>query len=221
MKRALIFTLFMVVAGATFAQNLQIHYDALEDREYFTTTLEMFKPDEYGATFWFVDMDYDYRHDGYKSASLSYLEIARYVNLPVDKFSATVQYNDGIVDGFPLGPIWLFGVSYPIDLGFITLNTDLLYRTAYNSDAPDAQLTVVWFKDFLEGKITFGGFLDVWTQENVVEDKKELVLLTEPQVWYNITNHLAAGTEIELSQNFLPTSDDFEIFPTLGIKWTF
>ena len=41
------------------AQNLQIHYDLSQDRSYFTSTLEMYRPDERGATFWFVDFDYN------------------------------------------------------------------------------------------------------------------------------------------------------------------
>ena len=201
------------------AVNLQVHYDFGENREYFTTTIEMFKPDEYGATFFFFDMDYNYPR-GDKSASLAYLEIARYINLPLDKLSATVQYNDGVAQWGPLGPVWLGGVSYPIDLGFITLNTDILYRHYRNSDAPDAQLTIVWNKKLLNNKLTFMGFFDLWSQDKMMEDEKEAVLLTEPQLWYGLTDHLSVGGEIELSKNFLP-SDDFEVKPTLALKWVF
>ena len=31
-------------------QNLQLHYDLGEDRDYFTSTMEMFRPDSAGAT---------------------------------------------------------------------------------------------------------------------------------------------------------------------------
>lgn len=220
MKRLFFVSALLLFTGSLFAQNLQIHYDFSKDRQFVTTTLEMFKPDKYGSTFWFVDMDYNDNHDGYKSASLSYWEIARYVNLPIDKLSATVQYNDGTVASFPLGPIWLFGLSYPVDLGFMTINTDILYRTAYNSDAPDAQLTLVWFKNFFKGHVTFDGFLDLWTQDKPGENGKQFVLLTEPQIWYNITDHLSAGSEVEISKNFLP-SDDVEVKPTIALKWNF
>src|SRR6056297_2070388 len=186
MKRtclAVIFILPMILV----AQNLQLHYDFGEDRDYFTSTIEMFKPDEYGATFFFFDMDYNYQH-GEKSASLAYLEIARYISLPFDKFSATVQYNDGVAPWGPLGPVWLGGLSYPIDLGFITLNTDVLLRKYRGSDAPDAQLTIVWNKKLLNDKLTFMGFFDLWSQDNA-KDEKEPVLLTEPQLWYGLGDH--------------------------------
>ncbi len=222
MKRFVLIFLTLFMVNSTYGQNLQLHYDLGEDRNYLTTTFEMFKPDDWGATFWFIDMDYDReQEDAHRSMSLSYVEIARYINLPfAENLSATLQYNDGMIFGFPLGPIWLAGASYPIDLGFITLQTDLLYRWDYSSDAPDAQMTFVWFKPFMEGKITFMGFLDVWTHDKPMEDGKQLVLLTEPQIWYNVNKHLGIGGEIEISDNFLP-SGDFKVMPTLGLKWTF
>ncbi len=95
MKRLLI--LFVLLSTTClYSQNLQLHYDFGEDRKYFTTTLEMFKPDEYGSFFFFVDMDYNY--PGNKSMSLGYWEIARYINSYFIKdLSLTVQYNDGIM----------------------------------------------------------------------------------------------------------------------------
>jgi hypothetical protein len=217
MKKLVLLSIFLfpIILGA---QNVQLHYDLGEGREYFTSTIEMFKPDEYGATFFFFDLDYNY-WDGSKSASLAYFEIARYIALPIDKLSATIQYNDGTVAGFPLGPIWLGGVSYPIDLGFITLSTDVLFRTARGSDMPDGQLTFVWFKGFMDNKINFTGFFDIWSQDKMGEDGKEMVILTEPQLWYNLGKHLAVGGEVEFSKNFI--SEDFEVKPTLGFKWNF
>jgi hypothetical protein len=228
-----LFLLFVLISfSKIYSQNLQIHYDFGEDRKYITSTLEMFKPDEYGATFFFVDFDYSF--PGNNSMSLAYFEIARYVNI-YKKLSLTIQYNDGIVvtegtplnNAFTLNQTWLGGVSYPIDLGFVTLNTDLLFRKTYGSDAPDGQLTVVWFVPFMNNKITFTGFLDVWSQDKLVraqlpsEGDKEVVFLTEPQLWYNLTNHLAVGTEFEISNNFLPFQDKIEVNPTLALKWNF
>ena len=52
-------TLVLALALPILGQNIQLHYEASEDRQYPVTTLEMFKPDDYGSTFWFVDMEYD------------------------------------------------------------------------------------------------------------------------------------------------------------------
>lgn len=227
MKKSLIIGLVLIPLLLS-AQNVQLHYDTGEDRKHFTSTIEMFKPDEYGATFFFFDMDYNYPR-GEKSADLAYLEFARYISLPFDKFSATVQYNGGLTAlpseiSLPLGPIWLGGLSYPLDLGFVTLNADVLYRTSRFSDAPDAQLTLTWTKKFLNDKLTFTGFFDIWSNDKIGEDGKKAVLLTEPQLWYKLTDHLSAGGEVEFSKNFpatVPTEDDFDIRPTLGLKWQF
>jgi hypothetical protein len=221
MKRVFLF--LILFAASAVAQNLQIHYDMGKDdngneRKYFTTTLEMFKPDEYGATFFFVDMDYN--QPGNKAVSLAYWEIARYINLGVvDGLAATIQFNDGMAPWGPLGQVWLAGLSYPVDLGFVTINTDLLYRSMYGSEGSDFQATFVWFKPFFDGKLTFSGFCDVWTQDDFNGDKKTVVL-TEPQLWYNVTNHLAVGGEVEISHNFLPT-EAWEMMPTVAMKWNF
>lgn len=217
-KIVLIFVLFAV--SQSFAQNIQLHYDFGEDREYFTSTIEMFKPDEYGATFFFIDFDFNAQPN--KSISLAYFEIARYITIPGAKgLAATIQYNDGTAPWGPLGHIVLGGLSYPIDLGFVTLNTDLLVRKDYLSDGVDAQLTTVWFVPLLDGKLIFTGFFDIWTGEYRYTDGKEMVLLTEPQLWYNVDSHLAIGGEVELSSNFLPLTDGLQVKPTLALKWNF
>lgn len=230
--RKIFFTLFVFIACEIYSQNLQLHYDFGEERKYFTTTVEMFKPDEYGATFFFIDFDYNF--PGNNSISLAYFELARYISL-YKKLSLTVQYNDGIVvsggtplnNAFTLNQTWLGGISYPVDIGFATVVTDLLFRKTYGSDVPDGQITLAWFIPFLEGKFSFSGFLDVWSQDKLLRAQiassgdKEVVFLTEPQIWYNFTNHLSAGTEIEISNNFLPFQDKVQVNPTLALKWTF
>ena len=50
------------------------------------------------------------------------------------------------------------------------------------------------------------------------------VFLTEPQFWYNFTNHFSVGTEVEISNNFIYNVVDdksFFINPTLAVKWNF
>ncbi|NCQ19096.1 MAG: DUF5020 domain-containing protein [Ignavibacteria bacterium CG22_combo_CG10-13_8_21_14_all_37_15] len=220
MKKGILLAL-VLLSCSTFAQNLQLNYDFGKDRKYITSTVEMFKPDEYGATYWFVD--FDFNHPGNKSASLGYFEIARYIRLPlpINNISATVQYNDGTAPWGPLGHVWLAGLSYPIDLGIFVLNTDLLYRKDYFSEGSDVQLTYVWFIPILDGKINFTGFFDVWSMKNFAADSRDFVFLSEPQLWINFGNHLALGGEVEISNNFIPGKTEVQINPTLGLKWNF
>ncbi len=207
----------LIVSSFSFAQNLQLHYEASGDREYLVTTLEMFKPDTYGSTFWFVDMEYD--APGIKGVSLTYWEIARSFTLPIKNLSATIQYNDGVASFGPLGQAWLVGVNYYLDLGFIALPLDILYLAAQGADAPDFQLTTTWFKPLLDGNVEFSGFIDVWSKDD--GDGKQLVLLAEPQLWYNANEHLAIGSEVEVSNNFVFGEDGIQALPTIGLRWTF
>ena len=85
------------------------------------------------------------------------------------------------------------------------------------------QLTGVWGLNFANGKGTFSGFIDFWRGEKV-NGHGQLVMLTEPQLWYNVTPHLSVGSEIEMSSNFIyNTFNDksFFINPTLAVKWNF
>lgn len=212
-------------------QNLQLHYDFGSDRHFVTTTLEMFHPDPCGATFWFVDFDYD-DDSGEPSASMAYWELARYQKIPFLEnrspwcnLSATIQYNDGLNTTSGFGNVWLAGFSYLLNLGIITLNTDLLWRKAEQQNS-HFQLTLVWYEQFLKGKISFAGFFDLWSQCNFDGDAQatdfQWVWMTEPQLWFNLNAHFALGGELEISRNFIfAAGDGWQFMPTLGLKWEF
>jgi len=218
-------SLILLLSSIAFSQNLQLHYEASGDREYLVSTLEMFKPDQYGSTFWFVDMEYN-DSQGIKGVSLAYWEIARSFTLPVNNLSATIQYNDGVANFGSLGQVWLFGVNYYLDLGFVALPLDILYRDVAGSSSANFQLTTTWFIPILDGNIEFSGFLDLWSQDETGGDGRVLVLLSEPQIWYNANEHLAVGSEVEISNNFVidetgSLKEGIQALPTIGLRWTF
>ncbi len=124
MKRIILLPL-MLLTMAAFSQNLQLHYDfgkaddgeVNKDRNYFTTTFEMFKPDSLGYTFLFMDMDYN----GDNGMSFSYWEIVRAFNIPNVRFAKLeLSYNGGI--GF-VNDAWLAGPAFPLSFknGFATV----------------------------------------------------------------------------------------------------
>ena len=196
---------------------MQIHYDFTKNRKYVTTTLEMYKPDEYGATFWFADFDYNDNIES-KSISLAYWEIARYLTIPSKtNLSASIQYNDGVMAGVGgLGSIWLTGLSYSTNYSGFNLSSDLLFRKKGGNNG--FQLTFVWFRTLLQNKLVISGYFDYWVSR--FDSINDYVVLTEPQIWYNINNRLMVGSEIEISKNFLQ-SEDIKIYPTIAFKWTF
>ncbi len=228
MKKIFLLLLLLLFAIKIYAQELQLHYDFLKDRQYLTGTFEIFKPDKLGSTFMFTDINFD-RHNG--GASLAYFEIARKFNIPnnaIEGLNAHIEYNDGFLmtntavpAAFPINYSVLGGMGFPVKMGNFTLNTSYLYKYIQGSNGIDGQFTAVWFHNFANNKFTLRGFLDVWSQPKLWSDKnkKMAVLLTEPQFLYNITPHFSVGSEVEISKNFVVGTDDVKIFPTVMVKW--
>ncbi len=216
MKSIILVLLLSLLAG----QNLQLHYELDQGRRYMVSTLEMFRPDDFGATYWFVDVQYD--DSGTKSASLAYLELARYFKFPLgNKLQTTVQYNDGLFLGGGLGQVWLGGVSTYLNLPILPLTVDLLYRHQSGTVSNDIQITTVWSRTVFDGKISLMGFFDLWTFANAGNDGKDWIFLSEPQLWYHLTEQAALGGEIHIFYNFPVVSQAWEFYPTLGFKWEF
>lgn len=225
MKKIWLLCIFLI-SGAVHAQNLQLHYDFRQsdnpvlDRGYPTATLEMFQPDDFGATFWFVDMDFDTPDNG---MNLAYWELARYFSLGEETgLSLTLQFNDGVTTTGSLPRAWLAGISYLFNIGDWSLPVDLLYRHAQGSQGADFQLTMVWDKTIWDDRIQLVGYIDLWTQDPLVRKnrEKEVAVQAEPQIWYRLPAGLSIGGEIEISRYFLPV-EHWQAYPTLGVKWQF
>lgn len=239
MKKFLIMSAMAVAAVTANAQNIQLHYDFGRNiypdeeagRQKVTVTLEQFKADNLGSWYYFVDLDLSRKF--FKSA---YTEISREFNLGKGSpFAAHIEYDGGLSEASgSFQQAALLGAAYNGHTADFskTWSVQLLYKRffksyettrAYNS----VQLTGVWGINFAGGKGTFSGFIDFWRGENWRaghEGHGMLVILTEPQFWYNVTPNLSFGSEIEISNNFIyNTYNDksFFINPTIAAKWNF
>ena len=226
-KLALAFIASLFAFGA-FSQNIQLHYDFGKDRQYLTSTVEMFRPDKSGNTFFFID--FDYGAGDVEGVSLSYFEIARCFKLGKTPFSWHGEYNggfgqwkDGDFNGhYTINNAWLTGLDYSwnakdFSRGF---SVKALYKNIANTmnDKPNSfQLTGVWYLNFLKGNISFTGFADLWKEETAFGS---YIFLTEPQLWYNCCKKFSIGTELEISNNFAG-HDGFMVNPTAAVKYTF
>jgi len=224
--------LFLLAAVSTQAQNLQVHYDFGKHRKYVTTTYEMFKGDKWGNTFMFVDIDFNYGDKN--SPSCAYTEIARSLNFWGGPFSAQIEYDGGFGGyatttpysggSYAINNAWLVGVNYFMHSKDFS-KTFTLQALAKNIVGKNytPQFTGVWGMQLFDKKVTFSGFADLWWEKNTYEnagDKANPVFLTEPQLWYNFTSNLSAGSEVELSTNF-GGNEGFMVNPTLAVKWNF
>jgi hypothetical protein len=235
MKKPVAFLIVLFAVASVKAQNLQVHYDFGKTRKLITSTVEMFKPDKWGSTFFFIDMNYDAKNA--KTVSLAYWEIARAFKLGDSKLSAHVEYNGGLFQfdasptngAYSINNAWLGGLEYGINNADFTRGISLQVLYKYIKDKNDAsfQLTTVWYMHMLNKKLTFDGFADFWREDNTFYDgdggvskNTKYVFLTEPQIWYNITENLSFGSEVEISSNF-SGNEGFMINPTLAGKWKF
>ena len=234
--KKLFFALTMLLAIsqlATAQTNFQTFYDL--GRKHFTTTLEGFHQDNWGNTFFFIDYDYNNR-DGNTviSPSNTYFEIARCLNFwsesALAPLSLQVEYNGGFGlaanapsygtgAGFPVNSAFLFGVDWFLHSENFnnTLNLKVLYKQfiKLTSKVP-LQFTAVWgFQDLFGLKnLRFSGFVDFWCEGN------SLVVLSEPQLWFQVFDHFNIGGEVELSYNFAGMQG-FNVLPCIGTKWVF
>ena len=245
--RKLILCGLTVLMGLTMqAQNVQLHYDFgrsiyseqlggpqaddIPRRAKVTMTLEQFKADKWGSWFYFVDIDFSR-----KFVEGAYAEISREFNLGKQSpFAAHVEYNGGLNRFGSFQQAALLGGAYNghnADFSK-TWSVQLMYKQyfksyAYTRGYSSFQLTGVWGLNFANKKCTFSGFIDFWRGENWRaghEGHGMLVILTEPQFWYNVTPNLSFGSEIEISNNFIyNTYNDksFFINPTIAAKWNF
>ena len=224
----------LLMTIAVQAQNVQLHYDfgrflypdEEAGRQKVTMTLEQFKADKWGSWFYFVDIDFSR-----KFTEGAYTEISREFNLSKKlPIAAHVEYNGGLNRFGSFQQAALLGAAYNghnADFSK-TWSVQLMYKRFfkgydYTRAFHSCQLTGIWGLNFANRAVTFSGFIDFWRGEKA-NGHGQLVVLTEPQLWYNVTPHFSLGTEIEISNNFVyNTYNDksFFINPTLGAKWNF
>jgi len=233
MKKLLILLSLFTAASALKAQNVQLHYDLGKDRKYLTSTVEMFKTDNWGSTYYFVDMDYG--AGGAQGVGMGYWEISRGLKFWKSPFELHVEYNGGFGQfkatpyngAYQINDAWLFGGNYTWNTADFSkiFTLQAMYKTIRSKNNMSFQITGVWTIQLFKKKVTFDGFADFWREDNIVgvganTKATNFVFLTEPQFWYNCTDHFSVGSEIEISSNF-KGHNGVMVNPTIAGKWNF
>lgn len=234
MKKILL-SIALVLCAAVNAQNIQLHYDLGKhlynteehERQDVTVTYETFKADNLGSWYYFIDADVD--KDG---ISCAYTELSREFNIGKSGLAAHVEFDGGLVRGGSIKSAALVGAAWNghnADFS-TTYSVQLMYKQFFGQKKPldgnthayaSVQCTGVWSTTFANDKLTFSGFIDLWRGEKF-NKHGQLVLLAEPQLWYNVSKKVSFGTEVEVSNNFitnLANNKTFFINPTLACKF--
>lgn len=228
---ALLSGLMVFMASDAVGQNLQLHYDF--DRRSVTSTVEMFRADGSGSTFFFVDLDYSPKVTG------AYWEIARelcfWKESKASWLSVHVEYNGGLnTQAGSFNNAFLGGLTYSghSEDWSKTWSLSAMYKlipgtvtAAGDKQDHNFQITGVWNLDFFDHWISFNGFADYWREARAWQGTK-FIFLAEPQLWVNLNKvrgwdkvNLSLGTEVELSNNFVRKG--FCVMPSLAAKWNF
>ena len=245
MKKTILAAMMAVMALGASAQNLQFHYDFGKhlynddehNRQDITITYEDFSADALGSWYWFIDADLN--KNGFLGA---YTEISREFNVGKQGFAGHIELDAGMnktstfQSAVLIGPAWNghnadFSTTYSVQVMY-----KQFFGQKFNNGCQGAaydgtkkpyasfQLTGVWSTRFANDKLTFAGFIDFWRGIRSDNGHGCLVILTEPQLWYNISKKVSFGTEIEISNNFIYSyqtgnNDKFYINPTLAFKF--
>ncbi len=220
--------LSLLIAAAAHAAdtfvNGQLHRDF--NREVFTSTVEIWSGDRLGSSFFFADFDF-----GKTGQTQSYFEVSRhfaFAKIKRTDLNATIQFNDGVTGfdktGGKLIPrTVLAGLALTeLRIGSAVIELQTLLRQEFASDL-GWQLTGVWFLPIKKSRFEFLGYVD-WNSNNYGDNP--VSVQAEPQFQYR-HQHLAFGTEWELSRNFAGAyteEDGFEyhkwyLHPTLFIRY--
>lgn len=231
MKKLFTLVALFVAVCSVQAQNIQLHYDYgrdlykkdLPNRPVLTSTIEMFRPDKWGSTFFFVDMDHTS-----KGVASSYWEIAREFNLGKSPFAAHVEFNGGETNSFSFNNAYLGGLAYNFhnkDFSKV-FGLQAMYKYIQKADKPhNYQLTAIWNLNFNDRLFTMCGFADFWKEKN---PNGNYIFISEPQFWLNLNKlkgvnekfKLSVGGEVELTNNFAGRKG-FYCIPTTAVKWNF
>jgi hypothetical protein len=205
-----------------------------KDRGYFTSTVEMFKPDKTGKTYFFIDMDYGVGK--VEGVSLAYFEISRCFKFGKSPFRWQAEYNGGLLQdnakqAYTIDNAWLTGIDYSWDASDFSkgFSIKVLYKNIANTidRKPNSfQLTTVWYLNFAQGKMSFTGFADFWKEKSdfflnaPIGTVTKFVFLSEPQFWYNFNKNFSAGGEVEIASNFA-LHKGLKACPTVAVKYNF
>ena len=239
MKKTLLSALLFIACLPMFAQlNVQMHYDfgktiygdELSNRPLFTATVENFKADKWGTTFFFIDLDF-----GDNTMKSVYGEIAREFKLGKTPFAAHVEYNGGLSGFGSYNDAYLAGAAWNwANKDFSkTFSLQLLYKHLANQPSSNKhswQVTTVWGIHFAKGLCSFSGFADLWHDNSVTGN---LIFCSEPEFWFHLNAlesvdddfKLSVGAELELTKNMVwpaeGLNDNFYAIPAVGVKWIF
>ncbi len=214
MKRLITILLFLSVVGITQAQNFQFFYGYGNDQPVNLITLEIYKPLEHGAFYYYNDFKM-----GVNGYFESYTEASMYWNISENGLALTTQYNVGIyvddTDAFQIDPVYLVGFQKSTEISGWILSMDVLFRYDDYTKQSGVQATFIFMKEW--NKLVLSGYCDVWNSGVYDPNEEPTVVMFEPQLFYSVSKRWSVGIEGRLSNYTLALP--YKDYIMAGIKW--
>ncbi|MFO8054707.1 MAG: DUF5020 family protein [Bacteroidales bacterium] len=227
--RPILIIIAIMASQGLLAQNLQLHCIFGEKKVHPATRVEMFQADQWGSTYFFIDMFYGIS-DELNGMNMAYWEISRGLKFWDSPFEIHLEYNGGLgrfelseaTGAYTINDAWLLGGHYTFanESFSKTFTIQAMYKYIKYKQDLSFQLTGIWDLNFFKEKLTFEGYADYWKEQKTHQQgTTEYIFMTEAQLWYNFTEQLAAGGRFELTNNFSVKGMAFT--PGLGARWIF
>ena len=233
-----LFFLSLITLACPAQVNIQLLYDCVETP---ITTIETYKGDRWGDTYFFIDHYYfTHQSDGQRSWTdvESYYEFERglnfWKNTRLRDLFLHLEFDfNSIGNGSGMTCIGARYAFHNADFSR-TASVALMYDHFIGNGSADVPLkfTGTWNVGHLFGLggLTFNGFFDVWgNNTEYLTDQMEIgyahfSVVSQPQLWMNMSDigvpNLNLGGEVVLGYNHRGTHG-LSCQPCVGLKWVF
>jgi hypothetical protein len=243
MKQYVLVLTIMLLTLPVAAQNLQFHYDLRHTvsptqypRNFPTLYFEYFKKQDSGHSFvkpgsFLLKTEADLFGTN-NNIGKFFFQVSQSFRFWKPKIFLSLQYSGGggITEpkqySYYIANTFSAGAEYPFQWKATYFTAQLYYRyVPYQRPSQDFLYTLYWWKGLLNYKLEVAGDFSIWTENKDHGDAitagqkgKRFFFFAEPQIWFNLSKHLSAGSKINLFYHVNTPADLLQIAPTLAIK---
>jgi hypothetical protein len=233
----LLFFLVCIISIPLCSQNLQLYYDfrhsldpKLNPRNYPSLYFEYFKGRDSGS--FLIKVQNDFTGQG-NNIGQHYVQVSQTLRFWNPKIYIGAQYSGGLGIAEPgdysyfITNAFSLGLAHPFRWKEAWFNALIYYTySTYPRPSKDPLGSFYWGRGFLNYKMEFLGDFEIWTlNKNLGElttagqSGKRIYFFAEPQVWVNLNKRFAVGSKINLYYHVLISSNLFQVYPTLAVKY--
>jgi len=233
----------ILFSGLVHAQSLQLHYDLrhafnskLNPKNYPTLYFEYYRQLDTGKAWikpgaFLLKTQADFA-GGQTNIGKYFMQVSQEVRFWRPPVFITLQYSGGLgiteprAYSYYITNTYEIGASYHFRIGSTYLSSILFYKfVPYAKGSHDLLYTMYFFKGLWNYKAELSGDLSIWTENKDHGDEftralsgKRFYFFAEPQFWFKLSPHIAAGTKINCYYHVNFNDDLLEIYPTAAIR---